>query len=74
MVRRLVGVVLQLAGGLCVILAMLAAAAPLASPVKHLPSGAMLLFRNVELLTMIAAGWGGLGVFLLWIGSRRFGR
>jgi hypothetical protein len=74
MILRLVGVALQLAGGLCVLLAMLAAAAPMTSPIRHLHPGAGLLFHYVELLVTIAAGWGGLGVFLLWLGSRRFDR
>ena len=72
MILRTVRVLLQLAGGLCVILAMLAAAAPVTSPVGHPQSGGRLLLLEIELLTMIAVGWGGLGIFLLWLGSSRF--
>ena len=72
MILRTVRVLLELAGGLCVVLALLAAAAPVTSPIEHLQPGGGLLLLEVELLTVIAVGWGGLGVFLLWLGSRRF--
>jgi len=72
MILRTIRVLLQLAGGLCVVLAMLAAAAPVTSPIEHPQSGGGVLLLEVELLTMIAVGWGALGVFLLWLASRRF--
>lgn len=39
MILRTIRVLLQLAGGLCVVLAMLAAAAPVTSPIEHPQSG-----------------------------------
>jgi hypothetical protein len=72
MIVRTIRVLLQLAGGLCVVLAMLAAAAPMTSPIQGPQPGEGLLLLEVQLLTMIAVGWGALGVFLLWLGSLRF--
>jgi len=65
-----VRVALQLAGGLLVVLGMLAAGASVSSLVERLQHGRGLLFADVELFGMIAVGLGGLGVFLLWLGSR----
>jgi len=70
MVLGTVRLILQLAGGLFVVLAMLAAGASVTSLVERLQFGRGLLFMEVELFTMIAVGLGGLGVFLLWLGSR----
>jgi cell division protein FtsX len=53
-----------------VILAMLAAGGSVTSLVERLQYGRGLLFMDVELFAMIAVGLGGLGVFLLWLGSR----
>lgn len=70
MVLGTIRVVLQLAGGVLVILAMLAAGASVTSLIERLQYGRGLLFLDVELFAMIGAALGGLGVFLLWLGSR----